>query len=917
MRANNHFSFPSMTPFFLPLLKRPWRWLLLLLVGMPLVWAAGGVSINNLVITTVKQLSFAQAKAEVAVNQQFTQTATARLSPGTVTYRSSDTAVATVNAQTGQVSGVLAGEATITADQAASPPYPAASASYTIKVKGQPVTFQPWQLAPVMYGMPAFQITAPTSNVQGAAIVYSLKDTATTVASITPQGLITVKAVGKTTIVATQKPLGIYDSGTVEAELEVTAVPGLNNQEIPYTTTPIDLPAQLGGQSVTYTSGTPGVATIVGTSGAPQVSLKGQLGETVLEARNAAGIAVAKATWTVVAGQPTLTVDPVPPLPSTTFETTLRANSNAPGPIVFSIPDPIENDETAEINPMTGQLWVKGPGTVNVKVSKASIGPWAAREITVPVTINDGLPGVQITASPTSLLKPGNGFDIGYRVNFVRGAVTGHVAASDPAYASPGIPLASHTPPSRVGTDGSMSFRVTDQATTGTYRFVLSTVSGPFAEAISSGWTIPALVREFEVDASGIPKRFNLGAPLSVVYGDKPVMPRSYNDSGAEVTDGNRCTYFRSSNPAVLRGVGIASGSEGFDKDHWETVGVGTTVITCYLVAGGGPAVLDYDSVVMTVTGVDPRLQSFPPIEIGMDSSPYTVYPPASLNASGGWRYEILPLPGEPANVVTRNGNTLTPAAPGKATIRATQTAANNFLEASIEATVTVKPAQDRSFAAIHATYGDPDFLIPRPAGYADSVTFTYEAVDPFQDVFEIVDGGTMMRIKNANLITNASAGPDPVFIRAIPSGNRPSITGQVIVAKAKPRLLFYFRPGLHFVKACGETWTWPIANQGTNNNVGGTLITNSDGQLFYPMGVEPNNENNWGPNQYKPYYLRQMKHAAYTPEMAVWRSAWVEQAPSRNFEAATSQSIQYAIWGDDTATYSEFTQDWRVACYW
>ncbi|AOS78570.1 MULTISPECIES: Ig-like domain-containing protein [Hydrogenophaga] len=907
MRANNLFSAPSMTPFFLPLLKRPWRWLLLLLIGMPLVWAAGGVSINNLVITTVKQLSFAQAKAEVAVNQQFTQTATARLSPGAVTYRSSDTAVATVNAQTGQVSGVLAGEATITADQAASPPYPAASASYTIKVKGQPVTFQPWQLAPVMYGMPAFQITAPTSNVQGAAIVYSLKDTATTVASITPQGLITVKAVGKTTIVATQKPLGIYDSGTVEAEFEVTAVPGLNNQEIPYTTTPIDLPAQLGGQSVTYTSGTPGVATIVGTSGSPQVSLKGQLGTTELEARNAGGIVVAKATWTVVAGQPTLTVDPVPPLPSTTFETTLRASSNAPGPIVFSIPDPIQNDEIAEINPMTGQLWVKGPGTVNVKVSKAAVGPWAAREITVPVTINDGPPGVQITVSPTSLLKPGNGFDIGYRVNFVRGAVAGHVAASDPAFASPAIPLATHTPPSRVGTDGSMSFRVTDQATTGTYRFVLSTVSGPFAEAISSGWTIPALVREFEVDASGIPKRFNLGAPLSVVYGDKPVMPKSYDDSGAEITDGNRCTHFRSSNTAVLRGVGIATGSEGFDKDHWETAGVGTTVITCYVVAGGGPAVLDYDSVVMTVTGANPRLQSFPDIEIGMDSLPRTLSTPASLNASGTWRYEIVQAPGQPevARIVNGQIVPVAPTPPGMpATIRATQSAADNFREAFVEATVTVKSAQDRSFAAIHATYGDPDFLIPRPTGVVGNVTFEYGNAQ--QDVFEIKDGTTIhiLNAGTATILAKTSTGE--------------TVTGQVIVAKAKPTLLFYLPPRVFGISACDdEIWNWPIKNAGADNSVGGTLITNSDGVVYYPMGYVPGYALRTGPNPGGDYWRRLMLSRVYVESQAPWLPAWVELSETRNFEAARSETMYYGLWASERVRWSTDRQQWLVACDW
>jgi hypothetical protein len=179
----------TMKPFAHHLFKRPWQCLLLLLLGLPVAWAAG-VSINNMVITTLKQLAFAQEKAEVMVGAQFTQAATVRLSPGSVTYRSSNTTVATVNAQTGQVTGVLAGEATIVADQAAAPPYAAASASYALKVKGQALVFNEWKLNKVANGVAPFQITAPTSNAPaGAAISYSLENRDSGVIGVTSQGL--------------------------------------------------------------------------------------------------------------------------------------------------------------------------------------------------------------------------------------------------------------------------------------------------------------------------------------------------------------------------------------------------------------------------------------------------------------------------------------------------------------------------------------------------------------------------------------------------------------------------------------------------------------------------------------------------------------------------------------------------------
>jgi hypothetical protein len=911
MRARRLFSLPSMTPFLLSLLKRPWHWLLLLLVGTPLVWATGGVSINNLVITTVKQLSFAQAKAEVNVNQQFTQTATVRLSPGAVTYRSSDTAVATVNAQTGQVSGVLAGEATITANQAAAAPYPAASASYTIKVKGLPVAFQHWQLASVMYGMPAFQIAAPVSNVQNATFVYRLKDPATTVASITEAGLVTVKAVGKTTIVATQKASGTFDSGTIEADLEVMAVPGLNDRELPYGTDPIDLLPQLGGQNVAYSSSATAVATIIGTSGQPQVSLKG-LGSTVLEAKNAAGVVLAKATWKVVAGQPTLTVDPVPPLPSTTFETTLRARSGSAGPFTFSIPDPTEANEIAEVNPTTGQLWVKGPGTVQVKVSQAANGPWAARDILVPVTIEDGQPGIVITRSPTAPLKQGDTFSIGYRTNFMGGQVGGYVySGNNYQYADLHFSQVSQTPPAGLGQEGSIVFRVEAGTVNGVYRFLMATVVGPFFPSISATDNIAALTREIVVDGPALPKRFNLGAPLTMVYGDKPVMPRSYDQSGAEITDNNRCTgFYVEGNGGILAGIDTGP---VWDKDSWRTIGVGQTVIACGETSFNRPAVLDYDPVVVTVIGADPRLQGFPPIEIGMDASAYPLYPPASLNPTGTWRYEIVPLPGQPNPVARIENGQIVPVTPGMATLRATQAASGNFRESSIETTLTVMSAQSRTFLEIKATYGDPDFLIPRPQGAPNDVSFTYEAVDPSQDVFQIVNN-TTLHILNAN--TDASGNvTQTAAIRATSTDGSIVVTGQVIVAKATPRLMFYIPRQVYGVSACSEIWTWPIANQGSNNSVRGTLITDSDGALYYPMGSVPGEGIFWGPNPDGRYWNRLMGSSVYVESQAPWLPAWVEQFESRNFKAARSETLYFGLWASSRVAWQETIQEWRTSC--
>lgn len=205
-------------------LKHPQRFLLLILLCTPLAWAT--VNITGMVITTFKQVSFAQTAVEMAVSSSFTQTASVRYSRGAIAYTSSNATVATVDAQSGAVVALQPGTTTITALQTALAPYPSASASYTVRVSGQAVVFSAWTLPPVVFGSTAFTLTAPTSNSPGA-ITYTSERPA--VAEVTPQGVVTVRAVGKTRIVAQLAANGVFAPGSLSAELEVLpAVPVLS-----------------------------------------------------------------------------------------------------------------------------------------------------------------------------------------------------------------------------------------------------------------------------------------------------------------------------------------------------------------------------------------------------------------------------------------------------------------------------------------------------------------------------------------------------------------------------------------------------------------------------------------------------------------------------------------------------------------
>lgn len=417
------------------LLKRPWQWLLLLLLGTPFVWAAG-VNLNNLVITTVKQLSFAQSKAEIPVGGQFTQTATVRLSPGAVSYGSKDPSVATVDAQTGRVTGVLAGETTIVASQAAAAPYPAASASYTIKVKGQAVSFNPWALAPVAFGSPAFQIAPATSNSQGE-ISYSVKGSDPSVLSITAQGLVTVKAVGQATIVATQKPFAAFDGGSTEATLTVTPSTARftwPNQVVSLGSTltltpPTDSPSsgafsyQVVGQAIASVNGNLLTPSAVGTTTLRVTQAKaGNYDQSSLDV-----------SLSVVAGNTTtLGLAGVPPGPAYGDSFAPQTSTNSTAPVQLSS----SNTGIAVVD-AGGQVRIVGIGTATITASVAATAGFPAAQASATLTSVKADPFLNM--NPLSRLVASPAFELPLSTRS-SGAITATSSLTSVAQIDPGSP---------------------------------------------------------------------------------------------------------------------------------------------------------------------------------------------------------------------------------------------------------------------------------------------------------------------------------------------------------------------------------------------------------------------------------------------------------------------------------------------
>ncbi len=172
----------------------------------------------------------------------FTLTAPTSNSTGAFSYTSSNTNVATVSGNTVTVVGI--GSTTITANQAATTNYSAASTSATFTVVGISPTLGSFSVtSPANFGDASQTLTAPNSNSAGA---FSYSSNNTNVAQVSGNTL-TIVGAGNAVITATQAANGNYAAASTTANFTVNAV-------LPTIT------------SFTPTSGTTGtVVTITGT----------------------------------------------------------------------------------------------------------------------------------------------------------------------------------------------------------------------------------------------------------------------------------------------------------------------------------------------------------------------------------------------------------------------------------------------------------------------------------------------------------------------------------------------------------------------------------------------------------------------------------------------------------------------------
>jgi uncharacterized protein YjbI with pentapeptide repeats len=324
----------------------------------------------------------------------FSLTAPTSNSSGAFTYTSSNTAVATITSG-GTVTIVSAGSTTITATQEVSGNYMTRDISASLVVSPIAPAIGTLTAPAKNFGDASFNLTAPTSNSDGA-FTYTSSNTA--VATVTSGGTVTIVGVGSTTITATQAATTNYTSGSVTASLVISAslsnfnVPAKTYGDASFNLTDPDTTDNTVG--FTFASSNTSVATLSG-DGGRTVTIVGA-GSTVITATQAAtasrGQLDISATLVVSPATPVITIAPITkaygnasfrPVPTTT-------NTDTSGGLAFTF----TSNNIAVVSMLDASLVrINGVGTATLSITQAASANFTDASSSVIVTVNKGVSG--------------------------------------------------------------------------------------------------------------------------------------------------------------------------------------------------------------------------------------------------------------------------------------------------------------------------------------------------------------------------------------------------------------------------------------------------------------------------------------------------------------------------------------------
>ena len=345
-------------------------------------YLAGSITASLVVSQATTVLSNFAVPAKTFGNAAFAITAPTTNGNGAFTYTSSNTAVATIAGSTLTIVG--AGTATITANQASTANYLAATTTATITVSQATPILSSFVVPTKVIGNAAFTIPAPTTNSNGLITYTSSNPAVATIAGST----VTVVGVGSCTITADQASTTNYLAGTITANFVVnqitTVLSGFSVTAKQFADADFNLvaPTTNSPGTLTYTSSNAAVATIVGTT----VTIVG-VGSSTISAVQASTTNYTSATVTS-----TLNVSK-----ATTVLTNFSVDTKTFGDASFSIVAPTTNSNgvityassnTAVATVSGSTITIVGAGSSTITATQATNTNYLAATTTASFTVN-------------------------------------------------------------------------------------------------------------------------------------------------------------------------------------------------------------------------------------------------------------------------------------------------------------------------------------------------------------------------------------------------------------------------------------------------------------------------------------------------------------------------------------------------
>ena len=313
-------------------------------------------------------------------------------SRGAISFTSSNAAVATVNATTGQATVVGAGTSTITITQAATDDYVSATQTLTFTVKQAVPKLGALTVSSKTFGDAEFSITKPTSPSSGA---FTFTSNNTKVVKISEAGTATIEGAGTATITATQAAAGNYATNSVTAEVTIAkAAPELSNVSLTGLVfgdadTTMN-PRSTSSGAFTFSSNNTRVLTINEKTGLVRIVGAGTATITVKQA-STTNYEAASSSVTVQVGLATPAFQRLDPIEKQFGDATFLFNwgtSPSDGAITYTS----NNPTVATIDATTGRVTIVSTGVATLTMSQAKGTNHTAATTVVVLTVGRGTP---------------------------------------------------------------------------------------------------------------------------------------------------------------------------------------------------------------------------------------------------------------------------------------------------------------------------------------------------------------------------------------------------------------------------------------------------------------------------------------------------------------------------------------------